>query len=68
MKYTYKTICKMCKGVGYFKADPKDIYEWKENGMMIQKALPYLNADIRELLISGTCGKCFDDLFGEIEE
>ncbi len=37
---------------------------WKE-GMLIQDAMPELSADERELLISGTCGKCWDEMFPE---
>jgi hypothetical protein len=35
---------------------------WCE-GKLIQKAMPELTKDERELLISGTCGPCFDRLF-----
>jgi hypothetical protein len=37
---------------------------WKE-GMLIQDAMPELSADERQLLISGTCGKCWDKMFQE---
>jgi len=33
------------------------------NSQFIQDVLPDLSEDDRELLISGTCGKCFDTLF-----
>ncbi len=33
------------------------------NGNKIQEVLPELSADQRELLISGTCGPCFDRMF-----
>ena len=29
----------------------------------VQEIFPELSADMRELLISGICGKCFDDMF-----
>lgn len=31
----------------------------------IQKIIPNKPADIREMFISGLCGKCFDDMFDE---
>lgn len=34
----------------------------------IQDVMPELSADERELLISKTCGKCFDNLFGGVDE
>lgn len=40
--------------------------DWK-GGTLIQDALPDLDADSREALISNTCGSCFDRLFGEEE-
>lgn len=32
-------------------------------GGLIQRVAPNLSEDDRELLISGTCGKCFEKLF-----
>jgi hypothetical protein len=32
---------------------------------LIQDHFPHLTDDERELIISGTCGSCFDDMFGE---
>jgi len=40
------------------------LIKWK-NGELIQNVMPYLNEDERELLISGTCGKCFDKIFSD---
>ena len=45
----------------------EDDYTSWENGELIQNAMPYLSADERELLISGTCGTCFDNMFGSEE-
>jgi hypothetical protein len=36
--------------------------------MLIQKAMPYLTADEREMFISGTCSDCWDKLFPESDE
>ena len=33
------------------------------HGELIQKALPELTKDERELLVSGTCAQCFDKMF-----
>lgn len=55
--------CKWCKQDHELQIDPKDLQDVKE-GKHIQDAMPYLNADEREILISGTCGKCFDEMFG----
>lgn len=38
-----------------------------ENEGNIQDILPEVSEDLRELLISGQCGECFDRLFSEDE-
>lgn len=38
-------------------------YEAWIMGELIQRALPEVSIEDRELLISRTCGKCFDKLF-----
>lgn len=59
--------CTMCKEVQIIKVNLMDVERWKA-GELIQRAMPYLNADQRELLISGTCSACFEKLFGKDEE
>ena len=54
--------CQFCQVDHVVMADQMDVANW-ENGALIQDALPYLSADDRELLISGTCGACFDKMF-----
>ena len=44
-----------------------DLMAWKK-GMYIQNAMPYLEVDERELLISGICGECFDNMFPNEDE
>jgi len=39
-----------------------------ESGVLIQEALPMLNAGQREMLISGTCDDCWTEMFGEPED
>ena len=40
---------------------------WK-SGELIQDAMPELSAGDRELLISGTCGECFDEMFPAVDD
>ena len=44
--------------VVFFKAD--DYNDWIDTKGFIQDLMPYLSASERELLLSGTCGECFD--------
>lgn len=39
---------------------------WKA-GMSVQTAMPHLSASLREVLISGICGECWDNMFGDCE-
>ena len=54
--------CQFYKVDHVVMADQRDVAN-SENGALIQDAMPYLSADDRELLISGTCGACFDKMF-----
>ena len=55
--------CRVCKNQVEMQVHIEDVTAW-ENGALIQNAMPYLPPDEREVLISGTCGPCFDRMFG----
>ena len=63
-----RASCLMCGGTKLLPVTPDQIRRWRtprsEGGEYIQAAMPNLSAADRELLISGTCGSCFDSLFG----
>lgn len=59
-----KRRCRTCHETTLFSLDHDALARW-QSGELIQNCFPHLSADQRELLISGTCGKCFDKLFGE---
>ena len=48
------TVCRMCQTSTPLEVSSKGVEAW-QSGTLIQNALPELNADQRELLISGTC-------------
>ena len=48
-------------------ADPKDLTEWV-NGGLIQDVLHYLTPGEREHLMSGTCDACWEKMFPEDDE
>lgn len=56
--------CVVCGTVVALRVDPEDV-ERHRSGVLIQNAFadesgtPYLDAEQRELLISGTCGDCY---------
>lgn len=55
-----------CSGCGidyHFSVDYDGYFRWKKGEGFIQDLLPDNTASERELLISGTCGECFDRTF-----
>lgn len=60
--------CWRCKTKHIVKLYKEDHDAWKSGGVLIQEAMPYLTPGERELLISGTCDGCWDELFGSDEE
>ena len=61
---TVSYACGCCHQVTKISFNGEDWLRWQE-GELIQVAMPYLNADERELMISGICGTCFDAMFAE---
>jgi len=59
-------ICQHCLRKFELKVNKADLVAWVK-GTKIQFAMPYLTDDERELLISQTCGECWDELFKEDE-
>lgn len=60
-------ICMECKKRFAITVSANDYLNWK-NGMLIQKAFPYLTAEMRELLISHICPECWNIMFKDIDE
>jgi hypothetical protein len=59
--------CHSCEIVVDVPVKDEEFQAWK-GGQLIQDAMPSLNKDEREMLMSGTCVKCWDDMFGEDDE
>lgn len=59
-----KVQCRQCRAVFNLPVTVEQIARWR-NGALAQNAFPNLSADDRELIISQTCGKCFDAMFAE---
>lgn len=54
--------CKSCDYEVHIPITEDQLSKYK-NGEPIQRVLPNVNPDDRELFISGLCGKCFDEIF-----
>ena len=55
--------CPYCGTVSKVGVPESGYRQWK-SGTRIQDALPMLSADEREILMSGVCPSCWDDVFG----
>lgn len=55
--------CPCCGKVQRIVVDFASYYLWK-TGLHIQKAFPELDANQREILISGICPECWDNMWG----
>lgn len=61
---TIEVTCMMCRQMKALQL-PVSGYAAYKAGMLIQRAMPSVPDGDRELLISQTCGPCFDALFEE---
>ena len=59
--------CIICKAEVSMEVPIEGLVKWKQ-GVLIQDALPALSRSEREMLISQTCGTCFNDMFEEVED
>ena len=62
-EYIIVTTCPFCRHAHEIPVNENDYWDWVD-GALIQDAFPYLSADQREMLISGICPKCWDNMFG----
>ena len=60
---TIVTKCPFCGRVNEVEVNEADYLDW-DDGVLVQVAFPYLSADEREMLISGICPTCWDEMFG----
>lgn len=59
--------CPFCGKVNSVMVAADDYAAYLE-GMLIQDALPYLSADEREMIKTGICGGCWDNMFADDDE
>jgi hypothetical protein len=64
-KLSIQVKCHSCNKNTSLDVDEQSYLSWKKGEKLIQKALPDLTAEQRELLISQTCGFCFDEMWKE---
>ena len=62
-----KCVCPVCGKVNYVEVDEESYNKYK-NGELIQRALPDIDDDKREMLLSGICPDCWSKIFCDDEE
>lgn len=64
---TVSEKCIECGTLVEFDVRAEDYDAWK-SGTLIQDALWYISPDLREMLLSKICDKCWQELFAEENE
>ena len=59
--------CIGCLKVSEVEVSDSGFHEW-HGGAHVQDAFPELSSDDREMLISGTCPKCWDEIFADEDD
>lgn len=62
-----RVACPLCRQADEVEVPVKGFMRWQA-GELIQQAMPELDADRREQLMSGTCAKCWDEIFPPDED
>jgi hypothetical protein len=60
---TVAVTCWSCGTAFMVEVDYEGFLRWRYEGTLLQLALPQNTHDERELLLTGTCGKCYDEMF-----
>lgn len=63
--------CRRCNEPTYLTASPEQFAEYalpRGERRLVQEIFPDLSIGDRELLISGTCNTCWQELFGSDED
>lgn len=59
--------CHVCHRWYNILVNRADLEDWLSGSLSIQDALDYLAPRERELLLSQTCGDCFDEMFPPLD-
>ena len=67
-KYALTVECPICGEEHTVEVFAQDYFNWNSLGMHTQDAFPYLSDNEREMLISGVCPTCWEQMFGSDED
>ncbi len=57
--------CPNCRRTSILTVPAEGYRQWRDDGTLIQHALPELDADQRELLITGTHAHCWESMWAD---
>ncbi len=60
---TLEVDCRICGKTVNLVIEQEDFKKFKNREGAVQNIFPYLSADEREMLISGICPDCWEELF-----
>lgn len=66
-KLTLLVTCPICGKEVEIEVKSEDYFYWQQ-GAVIQDAMPYLTPQEREMLISGVCPTCWEDMWEGFDE
>lgn len=66
--YIIACECPLCHKVNEVTVELHHYLDYAFGHLKAQDAFPYLSADERELIISGTCSECWNKMFGDEDE
>ena len=64
---TLEVECKYCNKKHSMPVFKIDLEEYNKGEKLVQECFPYLSSEYRELLISGMCPNCWNNLYEENE-
>lgn len=64
---TIDRVCNCCAAHYVIFVNRNDFMNWLSGHDFIQNCMGYLSDNERELLISGTCGSCFEKMFSSFD-
>lgn len=67
MRMKIEKVCPRCHKLQIIEVDASQYNDWMA-GKNIQIAFPTLSADDREVLMSGICPKCWEEIFPPEDE
>lgn len=67
-KGVVEVTCRLCSQTKTIEVGEVGLQRLEEGNHLIQRAIPNVAPELREMLISGTCPECFKKMFAFMDE